>query len=312
MRFGKNNFYSACFILFIVNSTFISRCTAPLKKNHDFPYNISEPDKKYVLQHKLTEVSGLSFISDEEVALIEDENGSIFFFNLEKGTVTRKISFAKDGDYEDLKVLGDTAYVLRSDGKLFEVMNIKGDPAGITENKYNTGLTKQNNTEGLCYDNKRKLLLIACKGKASKDGENDSEKYKNKKAIYTFNLQTKKLSDTPLVLINENEVEKAAYGTKTTVIEKFMRFYRREKKSTFQPSGLSINPVTQDIYVLSSVGKLLAVVDSTGKLKHVIKLHPSIFKQPEGIAFDSASNLYITNEGRKGKGNILKFLYLKK
>jgi DNA-binding beta-propeller fold protein YncE len=74
---------------------------------------------------------------------------------------------------------------------------------------------------------------------------------------------------------------------------------------------LAIHPFTRDIYVIASVGKLLVVLNPEGKIKHVIKLPVSVFKQPEGIAFDSAGNLFITNEGRNGKGNILKFLYLK-
>ena len=48
--------------------------------NHDLPYDIKSPSEKYVLDSKLKEVSGLSFVSDKEVALIEDENGTIFFY----------------------------------------------------------------------------------------------------------------------------------------------------------------------------------------------------------------------------------------
>jgi hypothetical protein len=216
MNTGRNNFYSVSFILLLINSTFISKCTAPLNKNHDFPYHISAPETKYVLQHSLTEVSGLSFISDKEVALIEDEKGDIFFFSLEKGVITRKIAFAKDGDYEDLKVAGDTAYILRSDGRLFELLKFKGPSFDIIENKYNTGLSKENNTEGLCYDDKRNLLLIACKGKP---GKNKEEKYKKKKAIYSFDIVTKKLSDEPVYLIDEKEVETFAYGHHKNIVE---------------------------------------------------------------------------------------------
>jgi uncharacterized protein YjiK len=37
-----------------------------------------------------------------------------------------------------------------------------------------------------------------------------------------------------------------------------------------------------------------------------------MFKQPEGIAFDNAGNLYISNEkGNGNNGSILKFIYQK-
>ncbi|HKR03241.1 MAG TPA: SdiA-regulated domain-containing protein [Bacteroidia bacterium] len=302
----KNTFYSINFILLLINSTFISKCTAPLN-NKDLPYKLSSPAKEYILQHKLTEVSGLSFISDNEVALIQDEDGTIFYFNLEKGTISRKITFAKDGDYEDLKILGDTAYIIRSDGTIFEVLNLKGKSSDMIKNKYKTGLAQTNDTEGMCYDYQRKLLLIACKGSP---GIGD-KKYKNKKAVYSFDPATKKLSAEPVTLIDANEVENKAYGTGKNIIERFMRFYRDTKQSAFLPSGISIHPFTHEMYVISSVSNLMVVMDTTGKVKNAVKLSPREFKQPEGIAFDSAGNLYISNEGRNGKGNILKFLYLK-
>ncbi|MEP7170152.1 MAG: SdiA-regulated domain-containing protein, partial [Bacteroidota bacterium] len=85
--------------------------------------------------------------------------------------------------------------------------------------------------------------------------------------------------------------------------------YRHTKIKGMAPSALAIQPFTRDIYVLSSVERLLVIIDANGKLKKVIKLSIALFSQPEGIAFDTAGNLYITNEGRSGKGYILKFLY---
>ncbi|MEP7168080.1 MAG: hypothetical protein ABI855_01790, partial [Bacteroidota bacterium] len=139
MSWRKNNFYSVNFILFIVCSTYISKCTAPLNKLHDLPYSLKKPSEKYFLQRKLKEVSGLSLVSDKEAALIEDENGSLFFYNFEKKTISKTIPFAKDGDYEDLNIRGDTAYILESNGVLFEVKNFKGTPSDILVNKYKTG-----------------------------------------------------------------------------------------------------------------------------------------------------------------------------
>src|SRR6185436_11949831 len=199
MNTGRNHFNSFGLVVLLIYSTFISRCTAPLSEKTEFPYNIREPSEKYVLQHSLAEVSGLSFISDKEVALIQDEDGKIFYFDLGKGVVTRKIAFAKDGDYEDLKIAGDTAYIIRSDGKIFEISNLSGTSAAVVHHKYVTGLSSQNDTEGLCYDDKHNRLLIACKGSPGID-----KKYKNNKAIYSFDLSSKKISDTPVYLINVN------------------------------------------------------------------------------------------------------------
>ncbi len=305
----KNNFYSMGFIILFLNIS-LSQCKNQVTQKLEFPYVISKPDEKYVLQHNLSEVSGLSIISADEVALIDDEKGSVFYYNLKQSATMREVSFSKDGDYEDLKVTGDTAYVLRSDGTLYELKNLQKGGESIVTTKFNTGLSKENNTEGLAYDDKRGMLLIACKGKPAI--KSSGEDYKDKKAIYGFNLETKQLSEKPIILIDEVAVRKMTYSIRKNAIDKIIHFYSKNRQSDFEPSGLAVHPINRDLYVLSSVGKLLVILDPQGKLKHVVKLPPQLFKQPEGIAFDLSGNMYISNEGRKGKGNILKFLYEKK
>jgi len=305
MHTGRNKLSAVGFLLIAI-ATFISKCTAPLDKEHAFPYDLSEPAEKYVLQRKITEVSGLSLVSRSEVALVQDEDGILFFFNLDEGKVTNKVVFAGKGDYEDLRVMGDTGYVLRSDGTLFQLMNLSHASSGIGKTIIKTGLTSKNNTEGLCYDRRRQALLIACKNDPGEHSTGEKEK-----AIYSYNPHTRVLSDTPVVRIRIHDVEKLAYGMGQNIVQKYMRFYRKTKQSTFQPSGLSMNPVTGDLYVISSVGNLLVVVDSTSKVKHAIRLPRKIFKQPEGIDFDPSGNLYVSNEGRSGKGNVLKFPFMK-
>jgi uncharacterized protein YjiK len=309
-HYRKGNFnqlyaFLSLFFFLIVSACSKQKAEVAAETIH---YDFSHPAKKYILKHQLVEISGLSFVSDDEVALIQDEDGIIFFFNLEKGEVTRKISFGKDGDYEDLEVSGDTVFVLRSDGRLFEVSNLYGDKSEIKINKINTGLSAKNNTEGLCYDKTQGIFFIACKGEAG-----DGKKYIGKKAVYSFNLASKKLSDAPFALIDEKEImSKKEGGKRSWIIDKLIELFDPAKNDgIFQPSGISVHPFTNEIYIISAVSNLLVILDNSGKLKHVIKLSSSVFKQPEGIAFDTEGNLFISNEGRKGSGNILKFLYLK-
>ena len=301
----RRNFFSFTALL-LLGSLSGPQCNHTVPGVAQFPYRINNPDKEYVLEQKLTEVSGLSFISATEVALIQDEIGSIFFFDLKKNKVTKKINFSKKGDYEDLVMLRDTAYALRSDGTLISLANVNGAGGQIVETNLQTGLTAKNNTEGLCYDPFKKLLLIACKG--SPYIHKEEKKYKDQKAVYSFNLETKTLSDTPYLLIDVNKVHKMAHGTYASVVEKLIRFYSRAGAvQVFEPSAIAIHPFTRDLYILSSVGKLLVIINPSGDITKVIKLAPAVFKQPEGIGFDPRGNLYITNEGRNGKGNILKF-----
>ena len=75
----------------------------------------------------------------------------------------------------------------------------------------------------------------------------------------------------------------------------------------FRPSAIAIHPLTDEIYITSSVGKLLVVLDREGLISDVHALNPALFRQPEGICFSPEGDLYISNEGKEGKGYILKF-----
>jgi uncharacterized protein YjiK len=80
-------------------------------------------------------------------------------------------------------------------------------------------------------------------------------------------------------------------------------------KIKFHPSALGKNPVTHEWFILSSVNKMLLVLDKQWKLTNFVRLNPSLFKQPEGLAFNSKGDLYISNEGGAEAPNILMFRY---
>jgi len=92
----KGNFFTMGGMLFVFASFLNPQCQK-IKKNIEFQYNINHPDKEFILDKNLSEVSGLSFISPTEVALIQDESGSIFIFDLKKKATTNKIRFFKKG-----------------------------------------------------------------------------------------------------------------------------------------------------------------------------------------------------------------------
>jgi uncharacterized protein YjiK len=75
----------------------------------------------------------------------------------------------------------------------------------------------------------------------------------------------------------------------------------------FAPSALAIHPTSGEIYVLGSVGNRLLIMSPEGIINQTARLDHPLFKQPEGITFSPTGDLFISNEGRDGKANILKF-----
>ncbi|MEL6720372.1 MAG: SdiA-regulated domain-containing protein, partial [Bacteroidota bacterium] len=78
---------------------------------------------------------------------------------------------------------------------------------------------------------------------------------------------------------------------------------------SFAPSAIAIHPITKDWYILSSVGKLLVVLDQEGNIQNVEKLSARLMKQPEGLCFDTNGDLFITSEGDGGKGRLFKYVF---
>ena len=251
---------------------------------YDFPYQPDKPDRSWKLPVELAEISGLSYIDDQRLACVQDENGIIYIFNHKAGVVESKIEFGDDGDYEDIEIIDKDAWVLKSNGTLFRITDFLVKNGSVVK-KYSTALSGKNDTEGLAYDPVNNSLLIACKEHPYLD-ESEGE---NAKAIYRFNPGSGQLDLKPFLLINPDTV-KSHTG-----------------KVSFKPSGMAIHPVSGEIFVIGSVGKLLLVLSRTGEMLAMIKLSPMIFQQPEGICFSPEGKLFIASEGAGRGGIILEF-----
>jgi uncharacterized protein YjiK len=251
---------------------------------YHFPFDLSKTDQSWMLPSSLVEISGISWTDDQQLACIQDEKGIIYIFNPNTGQIDFKVPFEEDGDYEDIEIIHKDAWVLKSNGTLFKVENYM-DSRARRVSKFPTALSGKNDAEGLAYDPATKTLLIACKENPFVD-DRDGSGYK---AIYRFSLETNQLVSEPFLLISLDTVE----------------FYKGG--NSIKPSGIAIHPVTGDVYVLASAGKLLLVLTRKGEILAMIKLDQKLFRQPEGICFSPEGVLFISNEGAGQEGTIVKY-----
>ncbi|MGV3642082.1 MAG: SdiA-regulated domain-containing protein, partial [Adhaeribacter sp.] len=182
--------------------------------------------------------------------------------------------------YEGLALVGNTAYVVRSDGRIFEVNDLHSKQPQVQT--YATSLTAANNVEGLTYDAKGRRLLLAIKG--AETGQQDF------KGIYAFDLNTKKLDKKPVARLNLTDPALPQ---------------AKKQDRALQPSEIAVHPATGEIYLTEAANPQLLVLQPDGSIKNRYKLNKNSFGQPEGMSFTPAGKLYISNEGGKGKGNIL-------
>ena len=271
------------FILKTSDSFFLDKSKIEMEKNNgNGLVTAITIVKKWDMPKYLAEISGLSYIDGQRFACVQDELGKIFIYNAASSSVEKEILFGAVGDYEELAVVGETIWVLRADGKLFEVSNMNAAKPSVKE--YSTHLTMKQDPEGLCYDKKNNRLLIAIKG-----AEPGTENYKG---IYAFDLSSKKMDQQPVFKI---DLQNKVFGNGSD----------KKKRNTINPSGISIHPVSGDMYIIDGRNPQFLITDADGNIKKLYELNSNEFAQPEGITFNSAGDLFIANEGTKQPGNIV-------
>jgi uncharacterized protein YjiK len=280
------------------------------KARFRLPYQLSEATESFVMPPHLKEISGLSMsgTNDNWLTAIQDEAGILFYINKETGEVEKEITYYKGGDYEGVEVVGDITYIAKSTGTIYEVTNLDSMPPAIQ--KHNTFLTKENNVEGLCYDAASNRLLLACKGFSFTDEQSEANQFE--RAIYSFDLATNQMELNPVFIFKLSDfqhfLKDKTYLAEYDKLHGYF-FEPEEEGFIFSPSAIAIHPLTGELYMTSSVKKLLMVFDAAGKIIHLEKMDKNIHPQPEGLAFDKDGTLYIANEGKERVGTILKFNY---
>ena len=251
------------------------------------------------LPKDLNEISGITFLNDSVLLAIQDEEGILFYYNINQNKIIKKQTFADNDDYEDLVIAGNDIYTITSKGLIHQIKNFQSSKPVIKT--FKTPFSAKNDIEGLAYDAKKHRLLIAPK-------EAGMDKDKTTKEIYGFDLKTMTLQSAPVYTIHLAEIEAQFKGDALEESsKKFLKALGNQNMSkVFRSSALTINEKTGETYILSAINGLILVLTPEGVLKKLIQLSGPEYKQPEGIAFSPMGKLYISNEGNKsGIGNII-------
>lgn len=290
------------FLLLFFAAFSISSCIHKIKEGKQGGLKVDSTAEIIEVPQDLKEISGLSFVNDSVVAAIQDENGILYFFDINSKKIIKEFHFAEDGDFEDLVRKGNTMYIIRSDGVIYEIADFAGANPKVTY--YKTPLKSKNNIEGLTYDTKNDRLLLAIKDK-NLDKAESADDVKN---IYQFTLKDMKFHEEPVFRIHMKDIENQFKGDE--LIEASKHFLKsvgnRNLNEVIRPTALTFNPINGKLYILSSINKIIIVLNADGSFDSVIRFNGKEFSQPEGIAFNSKGELFISNEGKKNKGNIIK------
>ena len=260
-------------------------------QEYAFPFNLNYPTKTSYLDKKLKEISGLCHDDNDHIWCINDEDGEMFLVDT-SGVIIKSISFGKDDDYEGIAFNECIMYLVESNGNI-KVVDL------VTEKKireFDTKLNRKNDIEGLMYSDIDNALYLASKSKSKKHNIR----------IYQFDIAEGKINEDERFKLN---IMKSLDSLqKLNIIDHFIvNFTMKMRIKQFAPSAIALDPFSKNYFILSSRGKLLVVIDDIGEIKHIQLLPKKLFGQPEGMSFDSQGNLYISNEAKSTKPNILMF-----
>ena len=242
-------------------------------------YDLESPEEVFLLPEYLEEVSALSLYAPNQLAMLNDEHGRMYVYDIVEKRIVHRVRFEGKGDFEGIERVGDFVYAIKSNGKLYRFnVNMEGVVQEIE-----TPFSSENNVEGLGYNPKTNHLLVALKDK----GDLEDVEVKGK-AVYGYGISAEKFLKLPLFVLSDKEVERVVGS-----------------KFKFKPSGIAVHPITNETFVLAANQRALLFFDTEGKPKHLIRLRTSIFPQPEGITFANNGDFFISNEGEGG--TILKF-----
>lgn len=276
--FAKFHSYEGC-------SSSENKVTIPCKE-----YDLTKP---FVLRldDDLTEISGICFYpKDSSVFAISDDKGSLYKIHLNAKITTSKWKFDKSYDFEDVFLHDSTFFVLNSNGNI-ETLNFSpnGDTIFRKKNMFPDADKQKNEFESMYYDDKSNGLLMICK-----NCESDK-----KKAVsaWKFDPENDEYTQSDFIINAEAVAKKLG-----------------EEKLKLKPSAATINPFTNDVWILASSNQLLIVTDRKGNPREIYTLNPVVFNQPEGITFTPWGDLLISNEAgdKYGTATLLIFKPRKK
>ena len=262
-------------------------------------YTFVSPALHIVLPARLNEVSGITSLSDTELACVQDEEGVVFVYDLALRRITRQVPFGPPGDYEGIARAGSRLFVLRSDGLVFEIQGVSGTPA---VRLHRLRLPAADN-EGLCYDELHDRLLIA-----PKSGLDKGKPLRDSWAVFGFDLKAGIFEQKPTLLVGVDAIRACvAQQARDGRPRQATKGGGSQPPPRFQPSAIAVHPLTSEIFVVSAVDRVLVTFDGAGSVTGCVTLDPKLFRQPEGLAFLSNGDMVITNEAAGRQPTLLVF-----
>ena len=248
-------------------------------------YDFEEPARQFRLPGRLREISGLAMLAGDRLLAHDDERGTVVEIDYRDGSIVKDFELGGPrgrvaDDFEGIAAAEDRLYLVTSTGRLYE-FGEGADGTAVPYNRYETGVGRLHEIEGLAYDpGRRELLLVSKNPRNPRQGDQI--------AIYRWSLDTRRLVEGGRILIEADA------------------FASPIDRETFQPSGIERHPESGNFFVVAARQRAVSEITPGGTVLAVRRLKTGLHRQAEGITFAADHTLVIADEGA-GKRATLSF-----
>lgn len=243
--------------------------------------SISKDDRRqWKLPKRLNEISGLAVTPDDRLLAVSDEKAIVYEIDYDSGTLTKQFALGKPvlrGDFEGIAYFEEQVFLLTSNGLLFSATEGR-DGEQVEYRKFDTGIGRKCELEGLAQDVEKRRLLLVCKKMLDDDIP---------LTVFVWQLDEQR--------VDSNERFELPVGDIMT----------RIKTKSLHPSGIAMRPATGSILIVAARQRAVVELDRDGKLVDVI-MTPSRkrHRQPEGIEVSRTGKLLIADEGGQSRARL--------
>ncbi len=274
------NRVALAFVAAVSLPLFISACGAADQDPPAASAQSQDEFKQWKLPGRLREISGLALTPDERLFAVTDESAIVYELDYSEGRVIKSFAFGNPtvrADFEGIAVLGDTIWLMTSDGLLFAAEE-GPDERSVRYRKFDTGHGDYCELEGLAQDPAAGTLILICK---------EANKKKNDLMMFEWSATVDGIEHVRSTVIPESSIEDGI----------------DEKK--ISPSGITIDPQTGERVIVAARQDALVRLEADGSLSEAIILKKKgRHKQAEGIELTRDGRMLIADEGGDGRARL--------
>jgi uncharacterized protein YjiK len=256
-------------------------CTRPAPAQAQNSLFAATPEQQWRLPDRLREISGLALSPDGRVFGHDDERAIIYEIDVENGALVSAFALGDPparGDFEALAITpGGDFWLAESNGRLYR-FGQGADGAHVAFERFDTGLGRVCEVEGLAYLAAENSLILACKRNEARDMQGVISLH-----AWSFSGAARPWRSWP-----EAELARAA-GV-----------------SRFRPSSLDVDAQSGRLLLLSARDGAMAEIGPAGEILAARRLGRA-HVQAEGVVVARDGALVIADEGAAGRALLSRY-----